>query len=395
MKRILSLLLCVSLSLLLVACGGNNYGNGMKRSPAVKGRQNAPLNGIQSNYQFGVTPIYLRGVIGGENHWDSGYESYQFNYVSDKTYEFCLKNVNLNAGDEFKIAAASYSDFEYSVGKLTQYTRDQVYFGSATDPWTDNSNIKCFISGNYDIYCRYRNNDDQYCKVEIALSASSILSMTKDNNFTRSTQINLTSSGYDYLVANGSYFGQFYTTRTTLFTNNALYMHNSTAAVNSGYFTPKGTNEMWHYTIDGGYENLNLGNSNVNNLRKDSSTVNTNDWYINGKYFAAHSNEIAELMEYDFNNHNYYSDDSSLFHDFMFFTAPVFTNGKDFSGNNVVTFTGVGLKDLKGSVAYYLYANGCELLDAGANTVFSQAILSEIGTTSIPVLAGMVEEETY
>lgn len=394
MKKIISLILCFTFSLFLVACGGgnNNYG-GMRRSPAAKNLIREPLNAVQS-YEYGVTPIYLRGVIRGENHWDSGYESNRFTYVTDKSYEFCLKNITLQSGDEFSIGSSDWG-FQYGVGKLTQYTRDQVYFGAVDNNWGEKANIKCFTSGNYDIYCRWRDGDVEYCKVEIVLSAKALLSMTEENNFTRSTQINLTSEGYNYLVENGSYFGQFYTTRTTLFTNNALYMHNSTQAVNSGYFTPKGTNEMWHYTIDGGYESLNLGNSYVTNLRKDSSTVNTNDWYVNGMYFAAQSTEIAALMEYDFNYHNYYSDSNTLFHDFMFFTAPVFTNGKDFAGNDVVTFTGVGLKDLKGSVAYYLYANGCEYLDAGANTVFSQAILSEIGTTSIPVLAGMVEEELF
>ena len=55
MKRLLSLLLCVSLSLFLVACGGNNYGNGMKRSPAAKGKMNAPLNGLADGVD--PTPI--------------------------------------------------------------------------------------------------------------------------------------------------------------------------------------------------------------------------------------------------------------------------------------------------------------------------------------------------
>lgn len=392
MKKLFSLLLIITFSLFLVACGGNNnYGAGMKRNAAAKQKIREPLNEI-SEYSYGVTPIYLRGVINGDNHWDSGYQSYQFEYENGLSYEFSLKGIVLQAGDEFSIGSSDWG-FQYGVGKLTQHTRDYLYFGAVNNNWGENDNIKCYSSGVYDIYCRYNHNYSGQYSVEIALSASYLLSMTNKNNFTRSTQINLTAEGYQDLVENNSYFGEFYTQRTTLFIDNALYMHNSTNGVNSGYYTPKGTNEMWHYTIDGGYENLACGNSYITNQRKDSSSVNTNDWYVNGKYFSTNASSIASLMSYDYDHHNYYSTSNTLFHDFMFFTAPVFTNGKDFNGNDVVSFTGVGLKDLKNSVGYYLYADGYKYLSDGANTVFSQAILTNIGTTTIPVLSGMVESE--
>ena len=388
MKKLLSFLLCLSLSLFLVGCGISNPG-GMGRKAGVKEMKRTPLNEIaESNYQFGTTKLYLRGNFNGVDCWNSGYTSNEFEYVTGKSYEFCLKNIELHEGDLFKIAADSWDDFQYGADKLTNHTKS-YYFGTAQ---SDN-NIQCNKTGTYDIYCRYNHNYSNEYSVDISLSASYLLSMTRLNNFTRSTQINLTAEGYTDLVNNSSYFGEFYTQRTTLFIDNALYMHNSTNGVNSGYYTPKDTNEMWHYTIEGGYSNLNCDNTYVTNKRKDSSSVNTNDWYINGKYFAAHANEIATLMEYDYDNNNFYSDSNTLFHDFMFFTAPVFTNGKDFAGNDVVTFTGVGLKDLNGSIGYYLYANGYEYLSVGANTVFSQAILSNIGTTTIPVLNGIVENE--
>ena len=146
-------------------------------------------------------------------------------------------------------------------------------------------------------------------------------------------------------------------------------MHNGSAGnVNSGYFTPEGTTEMWHYTLKDGYTNIN---------ETDSST------------FVINANSISSLMEFDMDNNNFYCGDSTakvgketLFHDFMYFTAPVYE-----PSSNLVEFTGVGLKDLKGgNVEYYLYAAECDFLAPTANTVFSSATLTDINSTSIPVL---------
>lgn len=356
----------------------------------LSGCANLPIKAQATGYVFGETPLYLRGSFNGVNKWDSGYESNLFTYVTSKSYEFCLKNVTLTAGDEFKIGAADWSVFEYGYkdgdnDRITDFSKSYIDYASG--------NFRCNTTGVYDIYARYGHNSTDY-RVAIVKSASSLLSLAADNNFTRDTQINIDDGSSFAELQNDNYFGTSLTlTRKTLFINNGLYMHNGSAGnVNSGYFTPSGTTEMWHYTLKDGYSNLNETDSGtyVVNRRKDSSSRTTNEWFINGMYFANHASDIDAVMDFDFDNENFYCGDKTaqvgsetLFHDFMYFTAPVYE-----PSSNLVEFTGVGLKDLKGgTVEYYLYAADCTFLAESAHTVFSSARLTDIGSTTIPVLA--------
>lgn len=342
-----------------------------------------------ASYEYGVTPLYLRGTFDGVDKWNNNYQSNLFTYVSNKTYEMCLKNVSLKQGDEFKIGADDWETFEYGYkdgynDRLTDFSKTYIDYA--------NGNFRCNTTDTYDIYARYAHNGNDY-SVAIVRSASSLLKMASANNFTRSTQINIDDGAAIARLQEESYFGTSLTlTRKTLFIDNGLYMHNDSAGnVNSGYFTPAGTTEMWHYTLKDGYTNINETDSAtfVINRRKDSSSKTTNEWYINGMYFANHADAASAYLDFDMDNNNYYCgdkdakvEDKTLFHDFMYFTAPVYEPTTD-----LVEFTGVGIKDLKGGqVEYFLYAANCDFLADTANTVFSSATLTNIGSTEIPVL---------
>ena len=208
---------------------------------------NSPKITRNNSFVFGETPLYLRGTFDGVNKWNEGYEGNQFTYVSGKSYEFCLKNVDLKVGDEFKIGAADWSTFEYGYkdggnDRITDFSKTYIDYADG--------NFRCNTAGVYDIYARYGHNSSDY-SVAIVKSASNLLSMAATNNFTRQTQINIDDGANLANLQDNNYFGTSLTlTRQTLFIDNGLYMHNGSAGnVNSGYFTPNGTTEMWHYTL--------------------------------------------------------------------------------------------------------------------------------------------------
>ena len=361
----------------------------MKRNAAKQKMNPDRLNNVAeingNDYIYGTTPLYLRGSFNGTN-W-AALEAYKLEYVTNSQYEMVLKGVSLSEGDELKVADANWSCFEYGFGNVTDFSKS--YFSNAGS----NGNMRCNKTATYDVYARI-NHSGEY-SVEFALSPEYLLSMAAANNYTRYTQINLSAEGYlELSKAEHSHFGSFNLTRTTLFVDNALYMHDGTTNVNSGYWTPAGTTKMYHYTLENGWNSINeKSNSFVKNFRLDSSTKTTNEWYINGMYLAAHASEIGAIMEYDYTNHNYYSVDfttfATLLHDWMYITAPVYTNE-----DGVVVFTGVGLRDHKNNeVIYELYASGCEYLEGENQTIFSQATFYNIGTTSIPVLEGLADPQ--
>ena len=98
MKRILSLLLCVFLSLLLVACGGNNYGNGVQRKAGVKGRQNAPLNALANGDPEPLT--YPQQVAALLNEYVG--TSKQYTKLTSLNYDSATANYHAGANNPLR-----------------------------------------------------------------------------------------------------------------------------------------------------------------------------------------------------------------------------------------------------------------------------------------------------
>jgi hypothetical protein len=316
--------------------------------------------------------LYLRGTM---NSWNAE-DNYKL-AISEGTVSFdrYIRNVSLTANAELKIATSDWTTWQYGYTNLTDFSKS--YCGSVEN----STNIKITEAGLYDIYV---NTSTNY--VEIAKSAQELF-QRQDLNYTRSTQTNLNADGFSKIIA-VNHFSSFTQLRTTYFINNGLYMHDGTTGTNSGYYTRKNENSgnnMYHYQIEGGYSNMSTGS--IINERHDS-TINTNDFFINGHYYHENASTIYTNYQYDMNNHNYYSTDATMIQNAMYFTAPLFCNPEFIvvtgEAARTVNFTGAGLKDIKdGKTEHYLYTSDTSLLSDGANTVFSKATIANAGDTVI------------
>lgn len=342
---------------------------------------------VKKAFTVGTDALYVRGTIGGVNHWDSGYASYQLTYIdSTSSINYQLKGITFAADDQFKIASADYGA-EVNYGQMLTTTHFAQGDGSGA------YNIKVVDAGTYDIYLSLTIASPTW-KVAVVPTASSLLSAA-DKNFTRTTNMYVSNEYMTGTIQQYDHFKDCITTsRVTNFVAGGLYMHTDNDTINSGYYSKSsenGGNNMYHYSLTGGYTtNFSSVDATIENQREDSTTTSVDDFFTNCHYFTANAATIGAKFSYDIVHLNYYSDSATagegLIGDFMRFTAPLFTNYID-DETTKVTFKGLGLKD-GGSegVFYYMYTDDA-ILASGANTVFSSAKVSNIGTTTIPFLA--------
>jgi hypothetical protein len=338
------------------------------------------------NFEVGGTEsLYVRGTIGGVNHWDSGYDAYTLTYIdSTSAINYQFKGITFAAGDSFKIGGTAWAIAEVNYSQLLTTT----HLSSS-----GNSNIDVVDAGTYDVYLS-TTMAAPYWKLAVVPTAASLLAAA-DKNLTRTTNMYVSN---DYMTGTVQQYDHFKdcitTSRVTNFVEGGLYMHTDNDTINSGYYSKTSENSgnnMYHYTLTGGYTtNFSNESATIENQREDSKTTSVDDFFINGHYFTTNAATIGAKFSYDIVHLNYYSDSATagdaLVTDFMHFTAPLFTNYID-NETTKVTFKGLGLKD-GGSegVFYYMYTDDA-ILASGANTVFSSAKVSNIGTTTIPFLA--------
>lgn len=331
---------------------------------------------IKKAYTLG-SDIYLESDKKG---WTTN-EAYKFTYTASNTVPYSLLNVTFAADEEFKL----YCNGDWAgINCTTDVTARHFTTANSNDAY---ANFKTVDAGTYDIYFTSNYQSTGAWKVFVIKSAATLLA-AQDLNYTRTTEIKATTDYFTELTAK-NYFTSITRNRTTEFIDDGLYMHDTTGTTtNSGYYTRKneasGVN-MYHYTLAGSSDNRTVESTLIENERRDSTTKNTNDFFANGHYFHDNAAAIGALMSFDFNNFNYYmpiAGNETYVTQFMYFTAPLFTNPADAP----ITFNGAGIKDVGTTISYYIYSSEATKLDTGANTVFAQADITNIGTTTIPFL---------
>lgn len=332
---------------------------------------------IQKSFTLG-NDIYLESSVKG---WSTS-DTYKFVYTATDTIPYKLLNVAMAADEEFKV----YCNGDWAgVNCTTDITALHFTTANASDSY---ANFKTVDAGTYDFYFTSNYQSSGAWKVFAIKSAQTLLEQ-QDLNYTRTSEIKA-STDYFTSLENNNYFTCITRNRTTEFVDGGLYMHDTTGnTTNSGYYTKKNENSgnnMYHYTLAGGSDNRLVEGTRIENERLDSAT-NVNAFFANGHYFHDNAATIGALMAFDFDHFNYYipnnTANAAYIQSFMYFTAPLFTN----PAAAPIAFTGAGIKDLgANTMAFYLYSNDTALLAEGANTVFAQANVSAVGSTTIAFL---------
>lgn len=208
-----------------------------------------------------------------------------------------------------------------------------------------------------------------------------------DANYTRTTTTYFNADSFSAVLGKNR-FDCFTQSRKTLWTDHALYMHNESTQINSGYLDMN--QKIYHYTLHNGLQDLaKTDKTLVENLREDYVSAET-DFTIHDFFTGAHSfkKQAASLATFfsPTGEGVYASTEASLFTDFMFFCAPLYTNPEVEAGTPYLTFSKTEIVDLgDGSYQYRLYATETEKLSQ-TNGLFATATVSSIGTTSLPIM---------
>jgi hypothetical protein len=213
-----------------------------------------------------------------------------------------------------------------------------------------------------------------------------------DQNYTRTTTTYFTADAYNEVKAKNHY-DCFTQSRVTLWTPHALYMHNNSSTVNSGYLDQG--NALYHYTLKNGVEDVTkTDKSLVENVAlavptpAGSSSYTIHDFFTGAATFNLLSDMLAPLFSPVSGRDGVYSSsDSNLLKQFMYFCAPLYTNPEVVTGTPYLTFTKVEIVDLNdGTYKYNLYAEETAKLST-SDGLFATAVISAVGATSIPVIA--------
>ncbi len=212
-----------------------------------------------------------------------------------------------------------------------------------------------------------------------ALSLEDILNAA-DKNFTRDSEIYLTDEALEEINKTNGF--TLTLARTTLWTENALYMHDSNN-VNSGYLNDG--DHMKHFYLKNGSSDLtSLDGANVIIDRDDGEhNIHTFDGF--GTLHKIKNLNLDERFVLDGNNRTramtFGEGDDEIKQEFMYFIAPLFRNV-----DNYFDFSRVEVSLIDGVVTYSLYTDDhLDMLD-NADGLFAQAKVKDINLTSIPVI---------
>lgn len=212
-----------------------------------------------------------------------------------------------------------------------------------------------------------------------ALSLEDILNAA-DKNFTRTSEIYLTNEGLEEINKTNGF--TLTLARTTLWTENALYMHDSNN-VNSGYLNDG--NHMKHFYLKNGSSDLNSDDGSNVIVDRDDGEHNIHTFDGFGTLHKIRNLNLDERFTMGENNRSrvmtFTNEDDEIKQEFMYFIAPLFRNV-----NNYFDFGRVEVSLIDNVVTYSLYTDDhLDLLD-NADGLFAQAKVKDIGLTSIPVI---------
>ena len=218
-----------------------------------------------------------------------------------------------------------------------------------------------------------------------------------DYNYTRTTMMFLNADAFAE-VSEFNYF-EFTQSRITLWTENALYMHNASASegVNSGYLNENG--RMKHYHLSNGHESIGGTKDDVI-IDRDDGAYNIHDFdgfgtlhkikklslneSLSSRFTLVDGIENRYQMVFD----NTRKDEDKLIELFMYFIAPVYTN-PTINDDEYLHFDRVEISfsSSKDEVNYYLYVEDadCSKLDSTNQStgLFASAVVNNIETTTI------------
>ena len=214
-----------------------------------------------------------------------------------------------------------------------------------------------------------------------ALSLEDILNAA-DKNFTRESTIYLTSDSLEEINKTNGF--TLTLARTTLWTENALYMYGSNN-VNSGYLNEDGS--MKHFYLKHGSSDIASEDaSNVIVDRDDGKhNIHTFDGFGTLHKIKSKSLDLNKRFVLDGNNRTramtFGEGDDEIKQEFMYFIAPLFRNV-----DNYFDFSRVEVSLIDGVVTYSLYTDDhLDMLD-NADGLFAQAKVKDIDSTTIPVI---------
>lgn len=212
-----------------------------------------------------------------------------------------------------------------------------------------------------------------------ALSLEDILNAA-DKNFTRTSEIYLTDEALEKINESNGF--ALTLARTTLWTENALYMYDSNN-FNSGYLNDG--NHMKHFYLKNGSSDLNSDNGSNVIVDRDDGEHNIHTFDGFGTLHKIKNLNLDERFTMGENNRSrvmtFTNEDDEIKQEFMYFIAPLFRNV-----DNYFDFERVEVSLIDNVVTYSLYTDDhLDMLD-NADGLFAQAKVKDIGLTSIPVI---------
>ncbi len=220
-----------------------------------------------------------------------------------------------------------------------------------------------------------------------ALSLDDILNAA-DKNFTRNSTIYLTDEALEKVNATNGF--TLTLARTTLWTENALYMYDAND-VNSGYLNEDG--HMKHFYLKNGSSDL--ASTDASNVIVDRDDGEYNIHTFDG-FGTLHTiknlNNLDERFELGNNNCSrvmtFKEGDEEIEQEFMYFIAPLFRNV-----GNYFEFSRVEVSLIGDVITYSLFAsNHLDMLN-NEDGLFAKAELKNIETTTIPVVVAYFASE--
>ena len=214
-----------------------------------------------------------------------------------------------------------------------------------------------------------------------ALSLEDILNAA-DKNFTRDSEIYLTDEALEEINKTNGF--TLTLARTTLWTENALYMYDSNN-VNSGYLNEDGN--MKHFYLKNGSSDIDSEDATDVIVDRDDGkhNIHTFDGFGTLHKIKIKSLNLDERFIMGENNHSrvmtFTDEDDKIKQEFMYFIAPLFRNV-----DNYFDFSRVEVSLIDDVVTYSLYTDDhLNMLD-NADGLFAQAKVKDIGKTTIPVV---------
>ena len=212
-----------------------------------------------------------------------------------------------------------------------------------------------------------------------ALSLEDILNAA-DKNFTRESTIYLTSDALEKINKTNGF--TLTLARTTLWTENALYMYDSNN-VNSGYLNDG--NHMKHFYLKHGSSDIASEDASNVIVDRDDGKHNIHTFDGFGTLHKIKSLDLNKRFVLDGNNRTramtFGEGDDEIKQEFMYFIAPLFRNV-----DNYFDFSRVEVSLIDDVVTYSLYTDDhLDMLD-NADGLFAQAKVKDIDSTTIPVI---------